>query len=138
MSIEEDRADYWDMLASLGVEHAKLRAHTENSADQIPMPRSFDVDVRPSPIDGLGIYTTRAFQAGEILAPARIGVWRTPVGRYTNHAKRPNCLYVPWPPQVVLVARHVLQAGDEATVDYRLSRLVASTLEQMLSVKDGV
>jgi hypothetical protein len=99
------------------------------------MPEGFAVEVRRSPIDGLGVFVTHPFQAGEILAPARIGVKRTPVGRYTNHAKRPNCHMVVGPHCLVLVAMRSLQQGDEATVDYRDCRTAAAQLDAQMGLR---
>ncbi len=90
------------------------------------------MEVRPSPIDGLGVFVTQPFQAGEPIAPARIGVQRTPVGRYTNHAKRPNCHFVVVPNGLALVARHDLETGDEAMVDYRAARRAAAECDAQM------
>ncbi len=116
---DDDHLDYLAVLAEVGLSHADVRTLTESADDQIALPAGYAVEVRPSPIDGLGVFVTQPFQAGEPLAPARIGDQRTPVGRYTNHAHRPNCSMVVVPPGIVLVARQSLQPGDEATVDYR-------------------
>jgi hypothetical protein len=132
--IDDDRADYLAVLAEVGVSHAAVRALTEHEADQIPMPEGYAVEVRSSPLDGLGVFVTHAFQAGEIIAPARLGLQRTPVGRYTNHAHRPNGCFVVEPARLSLMALQALQAGEEVTVDYRAARQAAAHLDAQMGL----
>ena len=131
--------DYEAVLVELGLSHAEVRAISENMQDQIPMPRAYDVEVRPSPIEGLGVFVTRPFRQGEIIAPARIGARRTPVGRYTNHAKSPNCRMLAVFPRkrLVLVAFADIAAGEEVTVDYLDARKAALYLDKVSAQQEG-
>jgi hypothetical protein len=133
---DDDRADYLAVLEEVGVSQAYVRALTENEADQIPMPHGYAVEVRRSPIDGLGVFVTHPCEAGEVIAPARLGRMRTPVGRYTNHARRPTCQFVVGPQRLDLVALAPLERGDEATVDYRAARRAASQLNAQMGLQE--
>ena len=73
-----------------------------------------------------GLIATSQHEPGDLLAMARIGGKRTPAGRYTNHAKRPNARMIATPNgDIALVATRVIngahggQDGDEVTDDYR-------------------
>ncbi|OLD92626.1 MAG: hypothetical protein AUG84_00785 [Chloroflexi bacterium 13_1_20CM_4_66_7] len=123
----EDRADFEEMIASLGYTLALVREQSENLADLIDFPPgSYGVKVGRSSIEGRGLIATQAFEAGEVIAPARIGGMRTPAGRFTNHAKRPNAAMLGRANgDIDLVAIEDIAGcrggadGDEITIDYR-------------------
>ena len=122
-----DRADYAVMLAQYGFDQATGRAQTENTRDQCAMPDGWArVTIRPSCIEGLGVFLTSPAEAGETLAPGLIDGLRTPAGRYTNHSANPNAAMVLREPgRIDLVATrringcHGGDQGEEVTVDYR-------------------
>jgi hypothetical protein len=124
---DTDRSDYSSFVSEYGLSEAELQRITQNEADQVPMPDGFDsVRLGPSELHGLGMFATRDVQAGEWLAPARWRLKRTPAGRYTNHAKHPNCAMLPSDPSIHagigdlwLVATQNARAGEELTVNYR-------------------
>lgn len=122
-----DVEDFRYALKDLDVTAEMVRQQSENAADQVPFPPgSYGVKVGPSRIEGLGLIATSDFQPGQAIAPARIGGKRTPAGRYTNHALRPNAQIVPGASgDMVLVALTAIAGcrggddGEEITVDYR-------------------
>jgi hypothetical protein len=87
-----------------------------------------------SGLDGTGLFTTRAFQAGELIGEVRLG----PPGpqtkhsllvgpehrdveapwRFLNHACQPNTILQIIPPRVRLMAAENLPASSELTMDY--------------------
>jgi hypothetical protein len=82
--------------------------------------------VGPSAIAGRGLMATGKFDAGEVIAPARVDFKRTPAGRFTNHSGRPNAQMVARENgDIDLVALRAIggcaggQLGEEITVDYR-------------------
>ena len=108
------------------------------------------VEAKPSPIQGLGLFTTRAFATGERLAPyvgqtsptppahgagepvyaleIRPGLWLdgSPPGnlaRHANHSCRPNTelVYFEATGDAWLIAAEPLPAGVEITFDYGFS-----------------
>lgn len=124
MSIQneaEDRRDYLAFLDEYGFTEPEIQVITQNPLDQVPMPPQFkSVELAPSNIHGMGIFAARDVREGEWLAPARLNWMRTPAGRYTNHAKHPNCVLVPLPNgDIWLVAGSNVPSGGELTVSYR-------------------
>lgn len=116
-----DQDDYASALAELGVTPGQVRAESEQTEDMRPMPRGFGhLVVKPSSIEGVGLFTERPIAAGEYIGLARISNMRTPLGRYVNHARRPNAEFrVLTNNDIVVVALEDLPAGTEITIDYR-------------------
>lgn len=122
-----DIADYYLAIAEYGFDHETVRKQTENLDDQIPMPfGDYKIMIANSSIDGKGVFATGNIEAGEVIAPARIDGKRTPVGRYTNHAKNINAIMVLRDNgNIDLVAKKAIggcqggNLGEEITIDYR-------------------
>jgi hypothetical protein len=123
----EDVADYYAAIADYGFDHETVQAQVQNLDDQMDMPYgNYKIMVAPSNIDGKGVFATGNIEANEIIAPARIDGKRTPVGRYTNHAKNPNAIMVLLDNgNINLVATQAITGckggdlGEEITIDYR-------------------
>lgn len=134
----EDRADFADACAELGVTAAEVRRQSEIPADIIPMPHgSYKFMVADSDIEGRGIFATADIAAGEIIGPARLEGGMTPLGRYGNHAKDPNAAFEATPAGDILVraARPIFgghggMPGEEITMNYRHNRLLAERMGQ--------
>jgi hypothetical protein len=92
---DEDRADFEAMLIEIGVTAEQVREESEIESDMVDLPPEYAcrVSVRNSPIEGRGLFLCSPANAGELIAPGRIGDCRTIAGRYVNHAKHPNCEY---------------------------------------------
>jgi hypothetical protein len=124
---EVDRADFLVFCAESGLTPDQVRTMSVFSDDLIDMPDGWPkVTVRPSPIEGRGVFLSAPAEAGEVIGPARIGDKRTPLGRYTNHARVPNAAFVrAGNGDILLVALRRINgcvggdAGEEVTVDYR-------------------
>tara|TARA_B100000287_G_scaffold317991_1_gene301764 strand:+ start:308 stop:610 length:303 start_codon:yes stop_codon:yes gene_type:complete len=61
-----------------------------------PLPEG--VTIRPSSIEGLGLFVTKQITAGEMIGKIHIpakkeenGYLRTPLGGFGNHSNNPNC-----------------------------------------------
>lgn len=128
ISRAQDREDFEVVIHTAGFTAGEVRAQSEFQGDQIPMPDGFGIKltVRESPIDGKGVFLSSPAEAGEVIAPARIGGMRTPAGRYTNHSMNPNAKFVrDGCGDVWLVAIKRIPGcegggqGEEVTVDYR-------------------
>lgn len=125
----EDREDFKAAIEALGFSADQVSSQALELSDRMDFPPgSYGVKVAPSSIHGLGLIATRAFQSGELIAPARIGGKRTPAGRYSNHARSPNAVMrVDRAGNIALVALRDIegcrggQDGEEITVDYRES-----------------
>ena len=124
---EPDRADFFRLLEQGGFDEKTVRGQSENAGDQIPMPEGFEkITVRPSPIQGKGVFLSAPAAPGEILGPARLNGKRTPLGRYTNHMKHANAQFVMNDKgDIYLMAVRAINGcvaggqGDEVTVNYR-------------------
>jgi len=124
----EDREDFDLVVRLSGFTHEVVRAQSENLHDQIKMPEGFapKFTVRDSAIEGKGVFLSAPVEVDEVIAPARIDGFRTPAGRYTNHAKTPNAKFVKdQSGDIWLVATQRIAGcaggsqGEEVTVDYR-------------------
>lgn len=123
---EGDRIDFFRVVKQAGFDPATVRAQSENEDDQIPMPDGFArVTVRPSPIEGRGIFLSYPAEEGELIGPARLDGMRTPLGRYTNHSRTPNAVFVKQGDNIYLYALRRIAGctggspGEEVTIDYR-------------------
>mgnify|MGYP003434020866 FL=1 len=124
----DDREDFDLVVRMTGFTHETVRDQSENPHDQIKMPEGFapKFTVRDSVIEGKGVFLSAPVDADEVIAPARIDGFRTPAGRYTNHAKNPNAKFVKdQSGDIWLVALRRIAGcaggsqGEEVTVDYR-------------------
>jgi len=129
-----DVADYYLAIAEYGFDHETVRKQTENMDDQIPMPfGNYKMMIANSRIDGKGVFATGNIAQGEVIAPARIDGKRTPVGRYTNHAKNANGIMVLRDNNNIdLIANKAINGcqggnlGEEITIDYRQALSLAT------------
>ena len=135
---ESDREDYAELLSELGMTDEQVMAETEIQSDMIDLPNEYatKVSIRPSPIQGKGLFLSSPADAGEVIAPARIGNCRTIAGRFVNHSKSPNCEYRKMPSgDIYLVAKAEINgalggsAGCELTADYRQALEVSGRME---------
>jgi hypothetical protein len=79
------------------------------------------------------VFVSSPVPPGEIIGPARVHGKRTPLGRFTNHAKDPNAAMVLHPDGWIdLVALKPIEGcrggdqGEEVTIDYRQSAALAA------------
>ena len=90
--------------------------------------------IKPSDIEGLGLFTVKRIPAerflgiGWIKDPKELaenGYWRTPLGGFINHSDTPNCIKMckddPTEGFIYLcVGDSDIEAGEELTVRYTL------------------
>lgn len=109
-----------DALSALGGSAEELKAISENETDQIPFPtENTSVRVADSKIHGKGLFAAVDLHEDQIVAPARIGSLRTPVGRFANHSGAPNARMVMRENgDVDLVTNRAINAGEEILTDY--------------------
>lgn len=118
--MKKDLEDYQQFLAEFGITEEWARARAEITSDMVRMPDErypFHLDV--SGIEGLGVFATVSIAAGAIVGPGRIGAYRTILGRYCNHARKPNAKMIETPSGVSLVATVEIAPHEEITTDYR-------------------
>ncbi|MEB0058805.1 SET domain-containing protein [Variovorax sp. LG9.2] len=79
------RSEYLGFLATHGLDDVELRRKAELTSNQMPMPYGFDhVEIRPSPIEGLGMFATDDIEPWQLIAPARID------GQANRHCRWPH------------------------------------------------
>ncbi|MGY6278305.1 SET domain-containing protein-lysine N-methyltransferase [Methylomonas sp. MgM2] len=113
---------YDDVLRITGTDEAALHKIMCDHSDLIPFDLDYPVMLQQSPIHGMGLFATASFEAGQVICPARIGVHRTPAGRYTNHSSEPNAMMQAVDGGIVVVAIRDIAAVDEVTVCYLHAR----------------
>lgn len=131
---QADIADFQQVLKDLGVSEETVRNQSEYTKDQVPFPLGrYKVKVGKSSIEGLGLIATNDIRSGEVIAIARISGYRTPAGRFTNHALNPNAeMRGLENGDIELVAVRDIKGchggndGEEVTVNYRQSYLVTT------------
>ena len=130
-------------LVSVGL----LVCRPEGGTGRVPQPRTDDLEVRPSPGAGRGVFARRAFAADEvverfavIVVPAEetAAVQATRLGWYVfaweeehvavglgfgslyNHSPQPNARWWALPEELLieLVASRPIEAGEEVLIDY--------------------
>lgn len=121
-----DREDYQRWLTEMGETQESMSARFAAASDCIPFPPgTYKVKVGHSRLQGRGLIATADIEAGETIAPARIGDYRTPAGRFTNHARDPNARMAKDGNRILLVATRKIEGnrggfdGEEITVNYR-------------------
>lgn len=129
---QPERDDYADFCIAYeqasGVDEAGIREASERTDDRVDFPSAdaARVTIRPSPIEGRGLFLTSPASAGDVLCAARISGKRTPAGRYANHSHNPNARFLLRDNgDIDLVALRSIAGcvggsrGEEITVDYR-------------------
>lgn len=116
------RMDYGILCAEIGYSDVEIRHECEIESDIILVDlESLGTEIRPSPIEGLGLFSTCGFKAGNRIGPARTNGRRTQLGRYTNHSPDGNAAMVTHDDGVDMIATSDIQPGDEILIDYRTS-----------------
>lgn len=127
---QHNRDDFNLVLSEYGSNPELVRDQSENQSDQIPMPEGWEsfTQVRPSEIEGNGLFTSFPIPGGNVVAPARIGGKRTPAGLFVNHSVDPNCIFrkTETGDIYLFTIKDVGgcaggSKGEELTVDYRQS-----------------
>ena len=75
-----------------------------------------------SPLEGIGVFTKKAFNKGDYLGEAVVNVkgsfLKTEIGRFVNHSCKPNCT-IDWENNSFAVyANKDLKEKEELTMDY--------------------
>lgn len=121
-AITRVRMDYDILCAEIGYSDAEARKECEIESDLMIIDlESHGVAIRPSSIEGLGLFATRLFEPGNRIGPARIDWRRTQLGRYTNHSPNGNAVMATHSEGVDMIATSDIQPGDEILIDYRTS-----------------
>ena len=92
-----------------------------------PLPEG--VTIRPSSIEGLGLFATKTISAGTLIGRIHIpnegepdGYYRTPLGGFGNHSNTPNCtkILMPEDGSFWIAAKVDIEPDNELTWYYTL------------------
>ena len=136
---EADRKDYQLFLNEVGLTEKFVRQISENEADLCSRTdcgiEYFKIE--NSSIEGKGVIALIDISNCYYLGKTRIGIKRTPLGRYLNHSKNPNAKMAKislfdtaielFDTAIELFAIKNIKAGEEITVDYRQVAQVVKT-----------
>jgi hypothetical protein len=70
--------------------------------------------VKPSPVGGVGVFSDRRYESGEIVGKTLIDGVKTELGRYVNHSEYPNTAF--YDDQLVVI--RALDKDQEFTTNY--------------------
>lgn len=125
---QDDRDHYKQVLKEMNISEDFAEKSMKCDKDIIDISGDFAVgwSIRKSPIEGKGVFASRSYKKGDIIAPARIEDKRTIIGRYLNHSKSPNCTFhFINKNDIYLISKENITGcvggahGDEMTVDYK-------------------
>ncbi len=87
--MSQDKTGYHKMLSDLNCSEDKMQRVT-NMLDVISLYNPY-VEKRRSDIHGYGMFASRTIKKNTIIGLGTInGIYKTNIGRYTNHSSNPN------------------------------------------------
>lgn len=93
-------------------------------------PLPVEVTIKQSKIEGMGLYSTCAIEAGTNLgmthykAPELENGWcRTPLGGFINHSDTPNCQLIGIGKAKYLITLHDIMPDEEITLEYSMYKV---------------
>ena len=119
LAIESAQTDYQLFLEQLGVDQPTMDAIVTIESDLIDMPEGHNVELKASPVHGIGMFATRYFFAGEVICPGRLDGKRTPAGRYINHSQDANVTSYKFGNDLYVIALKDVGIGSELLINYR-------------------
>ena len=119
LAIESAQTDYQLFLEQLGMDQPTMDAIVTIESDLIDMPEGHDVELKASPVHGVGMFATRYFFAGEVICPGRLDGKRTPAGRYINHSHAANVIPYKFGDDLYVIALKDVGIGNELLINYR-------------------
>jgi hypothetical protein len=131
-----DREDFEDAVKSMGIT-PRQAMDISMQTDDLYLAPSENAHIADSFIHGTGLFASKDFGVGDFIIVARIDGKRTIAGRFTNHAARPNAVFIPkdgFPPRDIhLMAIYPIQRGQEITIDYRQALAANAELQEALA-----
>lgn len=110
-----DNRDYADFEIEFNVDSQVKKAYAAIEFDR----KQIDgVEIRQSRRHGMGVFVTKRFECGDVVAPATLDDRLMEYSRYTNHSMSPNARMVSDDNGVNIVAIRDID-NEEVTVDYR-------------------
>lgn len=92
----------------------------KNELDFLSEIKRNKIEVRPSNIEGNGVFTKDTFNAGDLIGLAHTNDQpSTVLGRFYNHSETPNAESIKVGNERFIKAIKKLRRGEEITVDYK-------------------
>jgi len=110
------KISYSQFLSEFNLKEENIR--NESESEPYKEIESDAFYVAESKIEGIGVFASRRFVAGEIIGPMTQEGNKTQLGRFVNHSGYPNTNYI----GNAIMATRAIDAGQELTIAYSLSR----------------
>lgn len=121
--IQAAQKSYKDVVAWSGFTEAQVDRMVNNMDDILPVTggNASLLDIKRSPIHGVGVFTGNDVPEGVLACVVRIGERRTWSGRFINHSHEPNVRYEWCGSDIHARTLRPIAAGEELLVDYKQS-----------------
>jgi hypothetical protein len=119
MQLKEVNDDYQLFLTQLNLNQAEMDKIVTIEHDLMEMPEGYATEVKPSKIQGVGLFATKNFTKGEIVCPSRLNGKRTPGGRFVNHSPKNNVVPVKVGDDIYVIAERDIYKTEELLLNYR-------------------
>lgn len=119
-NVEADRAGYKALIDDMQMSESDVQNQVKN-LDDFESIASDNYYLSSSPINGIGFFANKEFNAGDEILIARKGTKRTEAGRFVNHSENPSAEMKFIDGDIYLCAIKKIRKGDEVTTSYRLT-----------------
>ena len=86
--LAEVKNDYELFLTQIGLTQTEMNKIVSIEHDLMEMPKEYFTTIKPSKIQGDGLFATKSFRMWEVVCPCRLDGKRTPGGRFVNHSHK--------------------------------------------------
>ena len=126
--LAEVKDDYQLFLTQIGLNQVEMDKIVSITDDLMDMPKEYATELRPSKIDGEGLFATKSFKMWEVVCPCRLNGKRTPGGRFVNHSHKNNLMPIKIGDDIYAIASQDIYENEELLLNYR----------DMMSVNFGI
>lgn len=115
--LSSDRS-FYDVLKVCGVNENQMKQISDNLDDFQDMKQP-GIYLKDSPVHGKGLFASKSFNIDDEIGIARLGKFRTPIGKFCNHSGTPNAkMVMKENGNVELVAIDNIKDNEEIFSDY--------------------
>lgn len=119
LQLKEVNDDYKLFLTQLNLSQTEIDSIVTIEHDLTEMPEEYATEVKPSKIQGVGLFATKNFIKGETVCPSRLNGMQTPGGRFINHSPKNNVVPVKIGDDIYVVADRDIYKTEELLLNYR-------------------
>ena len=117
--LQEVKDDYALFLKEMKLNQVEMDKILAITHDLMDMPKEFFTELRPSKIEGTGLFATKSFKMWEVVCPCRLDGKRTPGGRFVNHSHKNNLMPIKIGEDIYAIASQDIYANEELLLNYR-------------------